>query len=82
MCPVQCSWTGRYKTILHGGIAFGADARFLGGQQFVSPGTQFRSLPLALFLHALEETNRRADEIKTLAKLVLEEPLVAEMQAL
>src|SRR6266404_1339149 len=40
------------------------------------------SLPLALFLHALEEANRRAEEIKTLAQLVLEEPLIAEVQAL
>src|ERR1019366_8774547 len=37
---------------------------------------------LALFLQALEEANRRADEIKTLAELVLEEPLIAEVQAL
>src|ERR1700730_485565 len=41
-----------------------------------------RTLALTLLLHALEESNRRADEIKTLAKLVLEEPFVAEVQAL
>src|ERR1700730_2052589 len=41
-----------------------------------------RTLTLALLLHALQKSNRRADEIKTLAKLVLEEPFVAEVQAL
>src|ERR1017187_6772318 len=41
-----------------------------------------RASTLAFFLQALEEANGRADEIKTLAELVLEEPLVAEMQAL
>src|ERR1700688_369545 len=38
--------------------------------------------PLALFLQALQETNGRAGEIETLAQLVFEEALVAEMQAL
>src|SRR5579863_769129 len=37
--------------------------------------------PLAFFLHALQESNGRADEIETFAQLVLQEPLVAEMQA-
>jgi hypothetical protein len=39
-------------------------------------------LPFSFFLQALQEPNGRAEEIKTLAQLVLEEPLVAEMQAL
>src|ERR1035437_1422712 len=41
-----------------------------------------RAFTFAFFLQALEEANGRADEIKTLAELVLEEPLVTEMQAL
>jgi len=43
ICPVRSGWTGHYKTILRGRIAFVADARFLGGQQFVSPGIPYRS---------------------------------------
>src|SRR5260370_39189693 len=40
------------------------------------------TLTVALFLDALQEADRRADIIKTFAKLVLEEPFVAEVQAL
>src|SRR5258708_35169727 len=40
------------------------------------------TLTVALFLHALQEADRRADIIKTFAKLILEESFVAEVQAL
>ena len=38
--------------------------------------------PLAPFFQALEESNGRAGKIETLAQEILEEPLIAEMQAL
>src|ERR1700736_4533016 len=40
------------------------------------------ALAVALFLHPLQETYGRANKIKTFAKLVLEEPFVAKVQAL
>src|SRR5258706_2797530 len=40
------------------------------------------TLTVALFLHALQEADRRADIIKTFAKLILEESFVAEVQPL
>jgi len=78
MCLVRYSSTGGYKNFAHGGIAFVEAACFWAGSSL----SNRNSLPLALFLHALEKSYRRAEEIKTLAQLVLEEPLVAEMQPL